>query len=161
MKKAIKPLPRVVENVLLVDDEIPFVESMARILRKHDINVFCAFNGHEALEKLEQHRTVDIVILDIRMPGMNGFQLLREIRTRHPLVEIIVLTGHATFETAIEVIKRGAFDYLMKPCHIEYLVSKIQEAAIRKRRHEQKILEARQKRLSRAPANRAASQPAT
>lgn len=161
MKKVIKHLKPTLENVLLIDDEVPFVESMAKILRKHGINIFCAFSGDDALEKLKQHHAIDVVVLDIRMPGMDGFQLLREIRTRHPLIEIIVLTGHATFETAIEVIKQGAFDYLMKPCHIEYLVSKINEAATRKRRHERKILEARQKGSGCAPAKRAAASPAT
>jgi DNA-binding NtrC family response regulator len=77
------------------------------------------------------------------MPDMDGIETLREIKKSHPLVEVIMLTGHATVESAIEGMKLGAFDYLMKPCDVDVLVSKVQEAANRKREHEEKILQAR------------------
>jgi DNA-binding NtrC family response regulator len=89
-----------------------------------------------------------VVILDVKMPGMDGIETLREIKRNHPLVEVIMLTGHATVETAIEGMKLGAFDYLMKPCDIDLLVAKVSEAAARKRKQEEKILEARIKEIT-------------
>jgi len=77
------------------------------------------------------------------MPGMNGIETLEKIRKQFPLMEVIMLTGHATVESAIEGMKLGAFDYLMKPCEIEQLIAKVQEAAKKKRNHEEKIREAR------------------
>jgi DNA-binding NtrC family response regulator len=129
--------------VLLVDDEVPFVEAMTRRLRKRELFVLTAFSGPEALQELRKHENVDVVILDVKMPGMDGIEALREIKREHPLVEVIMLTGHATVETAIEGMKRGAFDYLMKPCDIDQLLAKVQEAKTKKNKHEEKIRQAR------------------
>ncbi|MBC7357212.1 Response regulator receiver domain-containing protein [Desulfacinum infernum DSM 9756] len=129
--------------VLLVDDEVPFVETMTKRLGKRGFHILKAFNGPQALEVLDDDDKVDVVILDVKMPGMDGIETLREIRKRRPLVEVIMLTGHATVETAIEGMRLGAFDYLMKPCDIEDLSAKVQEAKKKKARHEQKILEAK------------------
>ena len=129
--------------ILLVDDEAPFVETMTKRLTKRDLNVITAFSGEEALERLNNHRNTDVVILDVKMPGMNGIETLSKIRNKFPLTEVIMLTGHATVESAIEGMKLGAFDYLMKPCELEQLMAKVQEAAKKKRDHEEKIREAR------------------
>ena len=129
--------------ILLVDDEAPFVETMTKRLSKRDLNIITAFSGEEALERLNNHRNTDVVILDVKMPGMNGIETLAKIRDQFPLTEVIMLTGHATVESAIEGMKLGAFDYLMKPCEIEQLMAKVQEAANKKRDHEEKIREAR------------------
>jgi DNA-binding NtrC family response regulator len=129
--------------ILLVDDEAPFVETMTKRLSKRDLNIITAFSGEEALERLNSHRNTDVVILDVKMPGMNGIETLAKIRNQFPLTEVIMLTGHATVESAIEGMKLGAFDYLMKPCEIEQLMAKVQEAAKKKRSHEEKIKEAR------------------
>jgi DNA-binding NtrC family response regulator len=91
---------------------------------------------------------VEVVILDVKMPGMDGIETLREIKRQFPLVEVIMLTGHATVESAIEGMKIGAFDYLMKPSEIETLVAKVAEAAARKRQHEEKIMQARLKAIT-------------
>jgi DNA-binding NtrC family response regulator len=128
-----------VANVLLVDDEVPFVETMTKRLTKRDLNIVSAFEGQEAIETLEKGRDIEVVILDVKMPGMDGIEVLREIKKRHPLVEVIMLTGYATVESAIEGMKLGAFDYLMKPCDIEQLISKVREAAARKRQQENKF----------------------
>jgi len=88
------------------------------------------------------------VILDVKMPGMDGIDTLGEIKKIHPLKEVIMLTGHATVESAIEGMKKGAYDYLMKPCDIELLVNKVTEAAKKKRRHEEKIIEAQLKEIT-------------
>jgi DNA-binding NtrC family response regulator len=135
-------------NVLLVDDEVPFVEAMSRRLKKRDISIVTSFSGLEALDVLEDDRSVEVVILDVKMPGMDGVETLGEIRKRFPLVEVIMLTGHATVETGIEGMKLGAFDYLMKPCDMDVLMEKLKEAVAKKRRHEEKIIEARVKEIT-------------
>jgi len=129
-------------NVLLVDDEVPFVETMTKRLSKRNLTILKAYNGPEALEVLKQ-KNVDVVILDVKMPGMDGIEVLREIKKDYPLVEVVMLTGHATIETGIEGMKLGAFDYLMKPCDIEVLLAKVQEAKGKKASHEEKITQAR------------------
>jgi DNA-binding NtrC family response regulator len=82
------------------------------------------------------------------MPGMDGIETLREVKKAHPLVEVIMLTGHATVETAVEGMRLGAFDYLMKPCEIEELLAKVDEAKEKKSKHEQKIIDARMKEIT-------------
>jgi two-component system, OmpR family, response regulator VicR len=113
-----------IANVLLVDDEIPFVETMTKRLFRRDLNPTSAFSGQEGLDKLEKDWSIEVVILDVKMPGMDGIETLKEIKRRFPLVEVIMLTAHATVETGIEGMKLGAFDYLMKPCDMELLFSK-------------------------------------
>ena len=130
-------------KVLLVDDEQSFVETMIKRLRKRDMEIVAAFDGREALARLDEDDGIEVVILDIRMPVMDGMEALKEIKSRHPLVEVIMLTGHATVETGIAGMKRGAFDYLLKPCDIDQLISKVSEAAAHRRRHQEKIIEAR------------------
>ncbi|MFC1856787.1 response regulator [Thermodesulfobacteriota bacterium] len=125
--------------ILLVDDEVPYVEAVAKRLSKRNIEIITAFSGEEALEKLEKNQMLDVVVLDVKMPGMDGPETLREIKKAYPLIEVIMLTGHATVESGIEGMKLGAFDYLMKPCDIEDLVDKVKEAAQKKREHEEKI----------------------
>jgi DNA-binding NtrC family response regulator len=135
-------------KLLFVDDEAAFVEAMVKRLGLRGIEVIPAYSGPEALQKLEEKTDVEVVILDIKMPGMDGIEVLREIKTRFPLVEVIMLTGHATVETAIEGMKQAAFDYLMKPCDIDVLVEKVTEACARKRDHEDKIMQARLKEIT-------------
>jgi len=132
-------------SVLLVDDEVAFVETLVKRLKKRDVRVSAAHSGNEALEKLSASgpTKIDVVILDVKMPGMDGLETLARIKEEHPLIEVIMLTGHATVESAIEGMKRGAFDYLMKPCEVELLLQKINDATEKKRQHEEKILEAR------------------
>lgn len=130
-------------KILLVDDEIPFVDTMIKRLTKREMDVVPAYSGEEALVKLKANPRIEVVILDVKMPGMDGIETLKEIKKNHPLVEVIMLTGHATVESAIDGMKMGAFDYLMKPSDIDVLVSKVTEAAARRRRHEEKIIEAK------------------
>ena len=133
--------------VMVVDDEVPFVETMTKRLGKRGIKITSAYGGEEALEKLETNRNVDVVILDVKMPGMDGIATLQEIKQQHPLIEVIMLTGHATVETAIMGMRLGAFDYLMKPCEMEQLLDKVEDATKKKREHEEKIREANVKEL--------------
>ena len=128
--------------VMLVDDEVPFVDTMTKRLGKRDLDIVTAYSGQKALEKLVA-RKVDVVILDVKMPGMDGIETLRRIKEAQPLVEVIMLTGHATIETGVEGMKLGAFDYLMKPCDIEQLMTKVREAKAKKSKHEEKVTQAR------------------
>ena len=129
--------------VLLVDDEAPFVDTMTKRLTKRNLNVQKAYSGQEALDALAHHNRIDVVILDVKMPGMDGIETLKAIRKDYPLVEVIMLTGHATVETSIEGMRQGAFDYLMKPCDMDVLLEKVKAAAAKKYDHEEKIREAR------------------
>jgi len=129
--------------VMLVDDEVPFVETMTKRLDKRGLKIISAFSGEEALKILKRNDTLDVIILDVKMPGMDGIETLQEIKKIYPLKEVIMLTGHATVETAIEGMKLGAFDYLMKPCDINTLVTKVDEAAKKKKSHDAKIEQAR------------------
>jgi DNA-binding NtrC family response regulator len=129
--------------VLLVDDEAPFVDTMTKRLTKRKLTVFKSYSGEEALETLKENSQIDLVILDVKMPGMDGIETLKEIRKEFPLVEVIMLTGHATVETSIEGMRLGAFDYLMKPCDMDVLIEKVNAATKKKRDHEEKIREAR------------------
>ena len=135
-------------KVLFVDDEVPFVEALTKRLTKRDLEIIPAHSGDEALKKLAEQTATEVVILDVKMPGMDGIETLGEIKKKFPLVEVIMLTGHATVESAIEGMKLGAFDYLMKPCEIDQLISKVREAAARKRQHEEKIMQARLKEIT-------------
>jgi len=131
--------------ILLVDDEVPFVETMTKRLEKRDLNVNTAFSGKEALEVLDKNRNTDVVILDVKMPGMDGIETLEAIKKSYPLTEVVMLTGHGTIESAIDGMKMGAYDYLLKPCDIDQLMLKVGEATQKKRNHEEKIREAKVK----------------
>lgn len=130
-------------RLLLVDDETPFVETMAKRLRKRAFDVLTAADGLSALDLLEAERTIEVVVLDVKMPGLDGIGTLEEIKRKYPLVEVIMLTGHGTLGEAIDGMKKGAFDYLMKPCDMEVLVQKVVEAANRRRQQKEKIVTAR------------------
>ena len=115
-------------RVLLVDDEAQFVTTTARILKARGFDVTAAFDGYEAVEAVKHGGGFDVVVLDIKMPGLDGVAALGEIKKRAPDTEVIMLTGHAALETGTQAMRKGAYDYLMKPCDIEDLVEKIKEA---------------------------------
>ncbi|MBN2125181.1 MAG: response regulator [Deltaproteobacteria bacterium] len=115
-------------RVLLVDDEEPFVANVARLLRFRGFHVRTAFNGFEALDAIRSSGEVDVVVLDVKMPGMDGIVALDRIKELAPDTEVIMLTGHATLVSGTEAMRKGAYDYLMKPCDIEDLTEKIREA---------------------------------
>jgi DNA-binding response OmpR family regulator len=118
-------------RVLIVDDEVEFLETLVKRLRKRKLDVYSATSGEAALSLLKE-TPVDIVVLDVKMPGMSGLETLRAIKKDNGLLEVIMLTGHASTEVAIEGMEMGAFDYLMKPTDIDELVYKIQDAYERK-----------------------------
>ncbi|OGQ92003.1 MAG: two-component system response regulator [Desulfobacula sp. RIFOXYA12_FULL_46_16] len=135
-------------KLLLVDDEKAFLETITKRLEKRDLDVSTVYSGKEALAEIEKTKTLEVVVLDVKMPEMDGIQTLVELKRKAPLVEVIMLTGHATVETAIDGMKLGAFDYLMKPCDIDTLIGKVKGAAAKKREHEEKITEARIKEIT-------------
>ena len=129
-------------TVLLIDDESPFVEALAKRLLKRGFVVVTSTSGPEALTKLQENPSIDVVICDVKMPGMDGIETLRLIKSEHPIVEVILLTGHATVQSAIQGMRLGALDYLMKPCDMDLLITKIHEAKGKKSAHENKIAQA-------------------
>jgi len=125
-------------SVLLVDDQIEFIETLVKRLKKRKLIASSAGSGEEALSLLEKN-PADVVVLDVKMPGMDGIEVLKEIKSRFPLIEVIMLTGHANMEVAIQGMELGAFDYLMKPMDIDELLYKIHDAYQKKSIQEAKI----------------------
>ena len=137
-----------IANVLLVDDEVEFVETFSERLIMRNLEISKAFSGEEALQVLETNRTIELVILDVKMPGMGGIETLVEIKRINPLVEVMMLSGHADVASAIDGMKQGAFDYLMKPVDMDQIITKVTEAVAKKRQHEEKIIQARIKEIT-------------
>jgi len=133
-------------QLLLVDDEERFLETTKALLDKRGVATFTAKSGLEAMEILDRQR-MDVVILDVKMPGPDGVEVLRKIKQRYPLIEVLMLTGHATVESAVEGMRLGAFDYITKPCDITQLLSKAREAFEKKRAMEEKIRKAKTARI--------------
>lgn len=128
-------------KVLLVDDEEQFVEVLAQRLEARGFKVDAAFNGDDAIAFVDGH-DVDVVVLDVSMPGRDGIETLQELKRLKPLVEVIMLTGHGTVQTAIQGMKLAAYDYLMKPTDTAELVDKITKAHGKKKEHEDRIRQA-------------------
>jgi len=137
-------------KLLLVDDEKRFLETTKKILEKRGIDTFTALKGLDAMSVLDREQ-IDVVILDVKMPGLDGVEVLRRIKQKHPLVEVIMLTGHSTTESAVEGLKLGAFDYLMKPCEISALLEKVKEARAKKKAMEDKIQQTKIDKIIRHP----------
>lgn len=114
-------------KLLLVDDEVKFLQAISNRLRAKDIDVTAASNGKEAIESAEKG-FFDVAVVDFQMPGMDGAQVLKTLKERHKYLEIIMLTGHATIDSAVECTKLGAFKYLEKPYDFEKLVEVIKQA---------------------------------
>ena len=135
-------------KVLVVDDEKDFVEMLSLRLNETGEKVTSAFSGQECLDALAKD-DIDVVVLDIKMPGMDGIETLREIKKEFPLVEVIMLTGHGSTESAVEGMKLGAFDYLLKPADFDDLSTKLEAARKRKDEHQDRIRKAEAKLLLR------------
>jgi len=128
-------------EVLIVDDELEFREMILKRLKKRGVDCQGAENGEEAVEKIKTGR-FDVVLLDVKMPGIDGIETLRQIKQLKPLVEVVMLTGHASVESGIEGMKFGAFDYLMKPIELDSLLEKLKDAAVKKELQEERIEQA-------------------
>ncbi|MCP4748981.1 MAG: response regulator [Desulfobacteraceae bacterium] len=128
-------------KVLLVDDEKDFINSLKQRLELRGFDVKTAYTGEEALD-IVKNGNLDVIVLDVLMPGKSGIDTLREIKVETPLIEVIMLTGHATVETAIKGMKLGAYDFLMKPIEADELIGKIKKAHALKSDHEKRIRKA-------------------
>ena len=118
-------------KMLLVDDEERFLSTTQKLLSRKGYDILTASSGAEALDILRTHN-IHVVILDVKMPGMDGIETLQAIKRNYPLVEVIMLTGHGTIDSAVEGLKSGATDYLTKPTDVQDLIEKA-EAAFGKR----------------------------
>jgi DNA-binding NtrC family response regulator len=137
-------------KMMLVDDEERFLATTRKLLAKKGYEALTAASGSEALETL-MNRNIHVVILDVKMPGMDGIATLKEIKHRFPLVEVIMLTGHATVESAVDGLKSGATDYLMKPVGVDELVQKAEEAFAKRLRLDEKIRMAQARKFMKSP----------
>ena len=124
-------------RILIVDDEERFRLTLAKLLKVRELDVTTLGSGPEALEALKQEQ-YDVIVLDVRMPGMDGIQTLAEIKKLNPNIEVIILTGHASVDAAVDIMKLGGYDYLLKPCSVEELIEKIEAAFERKQAREQR-----------------------
>ena len=114
-------------RILLVDDEVVFTNNMSKLLTNRGYRVTGVNSGDSAIRELEEN-DFDVVVLDLKMPGMDGITTLKEIKKLDLFTETLILTGHGSIDTAMDAIKLGAYDYLTKPCEIGELVAKIEGA---------------------------------
>ena len=134
-------------NILLVDDEKAFIDTMAKRLEKRQLNISKVYSGEEALEKIKNNPETEVVILDIMMPGIDGIETLRQLKKDHPLLEVIILTGHGRVASYKEAEKLGAFSYLEKPYDIDELIEVIKQAYYQRLKNRFKHDKERQKEL--------------
>ena len=114
-------------SVMIVDDEPSILQSLSGILSDEGFEIFTASNGYEALKRIEQEAP-DLVLLDIWMPGLDGIETLKEIKKSNPVIQVIIITGHGTIETAVSATKLGAFDLIEKPLSIDKVIVAINRA---------------------------------
>ncbi|MBW2593082.1 MAG: response regulator [Deltaproteobacteria bacterium] len=112
-------------RVLLVDDEERFVSNLAKLLRDRGFDITTAFDGFTAVDLIKGTGGFDVVVLDVKMPGMDGIETLRQIKKLAPGIQVIMLTGHADITSGTEAMREGGFDYFLKPCDIEVLTAGI------------------------------------
>lgn len=118
-------------KVLLVDDEVDFVDTLAQRLKMRELLVDTVYDGEQALSFIKKIEP-DVIVLDLKMPGLHGIEVLREIKSSSPQIQVIILTGHGTEKDEDEAKKLGGFDFLRKPADIDLLVAKIKEAFMEK-----------------------------
>ena len=139
-------------KILLVDDEIIFTDNMSKLLTSRGYLVTAVNNGDSAIRMLEE-KNFDVVVLDLKMPGMDGITTLKEIKKLGLFTETLILTGHGSVDTALEAIKIGAYDYLAKPCEIDELVEKIEGAWQQKDADEKKDMQEKIQRVIESPSD--------
>ncbi len=118
-------------KVLLVDDEEEFVKALAERLKMRDLRSDTVLAGEDALSHVEEQEP-DVMVLDLKMPGIDGMEVLRQVRKAYPNIQVIILTGHGTEKDEEEAKRLGAFDYLEKPVNLDVLVRKMKAAYRRK-----------------------------
>jgi DNA-binding NtrC family response regulator len=139
-------------KILLVDDEIVFTDNMMQLLTYRGYRV-SAVNGGEAAIRLLQKENFDVIVLDLKMPGMDGMATLKEIKKLGLFTETLILTGHGSIDTALEAMKLGAYDYLTKPCEVDELVAKIEGAWEKKDGSEKKDIQEKIQKVVESPSS--------
>ena len=114
-------------NLLIVDDEEMFLESIAKRLKVRDFDVITVTRGEKALEVADKY-PIDVAIVDLKMPGMNGEETLAALKKKHNFMEIVILTGHGSIDSAVKCTQEGAYSYLQKPCDFDQLLDVLVEA---------------------------------
>ena len=127
-------------NLLIVDDEVHFLESISKSLAARDFKVIAVDRGEKALEAARKN-PIDVALVDLKMPGINGEETLKALKEEHKWLEVIMLTGHGTIDSAVECTKRGAFSFLQKPCNLDDLLEALKEAYMKKVMNRKKIEE--------------------
>lgn len=139
-------------KILLVDDEVVFTTNMSKLLVNRGYLVTAVNSGDAAIQALEEE-DYDVVVLDLKMPGMDGIATLREIKKLGLFVETLILTGHGSIDTALEAIKLGAYDFLTKPCEIDELVAKVEGAWEKKGEAEKQDIEDKIQKVVESPSS--------
>jgi DNA-binding NtrC family response regulator len=114
-------------NLMIVDDEEAFLEATRKRLEARGFNVFCANRGEKALE-LAKKQPIDIALVDLKMPGISGEETLRALKKEHKWMEVVILTGHGSIDSAVETTRDGAYGYLQKPCELDHLLKVLADA---------------------------------
>lgn len=125
-------------RVLIVDDEERFRTTLGKLLGSKGLEVKTLGSGREALQELETE-SYDVILLDVKMPEMNGVEALAAIKKLDPNLEVIILTGHASVDVAVDIMRLGGYEYLLKPCPLEELMDKIETAHERKLAREERM----------------------
>lgn len=131
-------------KLLLVDDEERFRTTLAKRMQEKGLDVTALESGKKTLHYIKEH-PVDVIVLDIKMPDMDGIETLSEIKKIDPSIEVIMLTGHGTIDSAIEGMRLGAYDYIMKPSDLDYLLEKIDGAYSVKKARDERLRKARER----------------
>ncbi|OHB73389.1 MAG: histidine kinase [Planctomycetes bacterium RBG_13_63_9] len=133
-------------NLLIVDDEEQFLKSTAKRLEVRGFHVIAVDRGEKAIEAAREH-PIDVALVDLKMPGMNGEQTLETLKRQHPWMEVVILTGHGSIDSAVQCTKSGAYSYLQKPCEWDWLLSALTEAYKKKVMNKMDIKEKRMNEL--------------
>lgn len=139
-------------NLLIVDDEEQFLHSISRSLEMRDFKVIAVNRGEKALEEAQKH-PIDIALVDLKMPGIDGQETLKALKQQHPWMEIVILTGHGTIESAADCTRSGAFSYLQKPCEFDRLMATLVDAYKQRVMNKKQIEEKKMETLMRASMN--------
>ena len=127
-------------NLLIVDDEEQFLESITKSLTVRDFNVIAVNRGEKAIEAARKN-PIDVALVDLKMPGINGEETLKALKAEHKWMEVVILTGHGTIDSAVECTKGGAYSYLQKPCSLDELMESLRDAYKKKVMNKKKIEE--------------------
>lgn len=129
-------------NLLIVDDEELFLVSMTKRLELRNFNVIAVNRGEKAIEAARSS-AIDVALVDLKMPGMNGEETLQALKKEHEWLEVVILTGHGSIDSAVQCAKDGAYSYLQKPCELDKLLEVLAEAYRKRMMNKMKIREDR------------------